>query len=164
MPRREPSAWPGRPAASGITCDLIRVVDEEMNDIAHRRRDMMGEVVMRGNNVMSGYVDDEAATAKAFAGGWFHSGDLGVWHPDGNIELRDRSKDIIISGGENISSIEVEQTIAAHPAVLECAVIGIPHERWGERPKAFVTLKEGAQATPEEIIAFCRERSLPLVP
>ena len=108
----------------------------------------MGEVVMRGNNVMSGYFDDEAATAKAFAGGWFHSGDLAVWHPDGNIELRDRGKDIIISGGENISSIEVEQAIAAHPAVLECAVIGIPHPHWGERPKAFVTLNEGAAADP----------------
>ena len=104
----------------------------------------MGEVVMRGNNVMSGYFDDEAATGKAFAGGWFHSGDLAVWHPDGNIELRDRGKDIIISGGENISSIEVEQAICAHPAVLECAVVGIPHPHWGERPKAFVTLNEGA--------------------
>jgi fatty-acyl-CoA synthase len=118
----------------------------------------MGEVIMRGNNVMSGYFNDEAATRTAFAGGWFHSGDLAVWHPDGNIELRDRGKDIIISGGENISSIEVEQAIAAHPAVLECAVIGIPHPYWGERPKAFVTLNEGGAAAPEEIIAFCRER------
>ena len=113
---------------------------------------------MRGNNVMSGYFDDQGATSKAFAGGWFHSGDLAVWHPDGNIELRDRGKDVIISGGENISSIEVEQAIAAHPAVLECAVVGIPHPHWGERPKAFVTLNDGAVATPEEIIAFCRER------
>ena len=140
-----------------ISSDLIRVVDEEMNDIA-TDGEQMGEVVMRGNNVMSGYFEDEAATAKAFAGGWFHSGDLAVWHPDGNIELRDRGKDIIISGGENISSIEVEQTIAAHPAVLECAVIGIPHEHWGERPKAFVTLNEGAHAEPREIIDFCRDR------
>jgi fatty-acyl-CoA synthase len=137
--------------------DLVRVVDEQMNDVP-RDGATMGEVVMRGNNVMSGYFNDEAATAKAFAGGWFHSGDLAVWHPDGNIELRDRGKDIIISGGENISSIEVEQAIVAHPAVLECAVIGIPHPHWGERPKAFVTLNEGAAATPEEIIAFCRER------
>jgi len=118
----------------------------------------MGEVIMRGNNVMSGYLDDEAATSKAFAGGWFHSGDLAVWHPDGNIELRDRGKDIIISGGENISSIEVEQRIAAHPGVLECAVIGVPDPFWGERPKAFVTLNGTATATPQEIIAFCRER------
>ena len=139
------------------SADLVRVVDAEMNDVP-RDGTTMGEVVMRGNNVMSGYFDDEAATGTAFAGGWFHSGDLAVWHPDGNIELRDRGKDIIISGGENISSIEVEQTIAAHPAVLECAVIGIPHPHWGERPKAFVTLSEGAAAAPEEIIAFCRER------
>ena len=139
------------------SADLVRVVDEQMNDVPQDGA-TMGEVVMRGNNVMSGYYDDEAATATAFAGGWFHSGDLAVWHPDGNIELRDRGKDIIISGGENISSIEVEQAIAAHPAVLECAVVGIPHPHWGERPKAFVTLNEGAAATPEEIIAFCRER------
>ncbi|HLY50379.1 MAG TPA: acyl--CoA ligase family protein [Solirubrobacteraceae bacterium] len=139
------------------TADLIRVVDEEMRDVA-QDGETMGEVVMRGNNVMSGYLADETATDRAFRGGWFHSGDLAVWHPDGNIELRDRGKDIIISGGENISSIEVEQAIAAHPAVLECAVVGIPHDYWGERPKAFVTLKPGASATAEEVIAFCRER------
>jgi fatty-acyl-CoA synthase len=139
------------------SADLVRVVDPEMTDVPQDAT-TMGEVIMRGNNVMSGYFNDEAATAKAFAGGWFHSGDLAVWHPDGNIELRDRGKDIIISGGENISSIEVEQAITAHPAVLECAVIGIPHPHWGERPKAFVTLNEGAAATPQEIIAFCRER------
>ena len=140
-----------------VSADLVRVVDEQMRDVVQDGQ-AMGEVVMRGNNVMSGYFRDEAATSKAFAGGWFHSGDLAVWHPDGTIELRDRGKDVIISGGENISSIEVEQAIAAHPAVLECAVIGIPHPHWGERPKAFITLNEGATATPEEIIAFCRER------
>jgi fatty-acyl-CoA synthase len=139
------------------SADLVRVVDEEMQDIP-QDAETIGEVVMRGNNVMSGYFADEAATEKAFRGGWFHSGDLAAWHPDGNIELRDRSKDIIISGGENISSIEVEQTIVAHPAVLECAVIGIPHERWGERPKAFVTLNSEASASAEEIIEFCRQR------
>jgi acyl-CoA synthetase (AMP-forming)/AMP-acid ligase II len=135
----------------------VRVVDPQLRDVA-RDGQMMGEVVMRGNNVMSGYFHDEAATAAAFAGGWFHSGDLAVWHPDGNIELRDRGKDVIISGGENISSIEVEQAIAAHPAVLECAVIGVPHPHWGERPKAFVTLNDGATTAAQEIIAFCRER------
>ena len=139
------------------SADLVRVVDEEMHDIP-QDAETMGEVVMRGNNVMSGYFADEAATEKAFRGGWFHSGDLAAWHPDGNIELRDRSKDIIVSGGENVSSIEVEQTIVAHPAVLECAVIGIPHERWGERPKAFVTLNSEASASAEEIIEFCRQR------
>jgi fatty-acyl-CoA synthase len=139
------------------SADLVRVVDPDLRDVP-RDAETMGEVVMRGNNVMSGYFADQAATQKAFRGGWFHSGDLAVWHPDGNIELRDRSKDIIISGGENISSIEVEQTICAHRAVLECAVIGIPHERWGERPKAFVTLNSEAGASADEIIAFCRQR------
>jgi fatty-acyl-CoA synthase len=137
--------------------DLIRVVDEDMGDVP-RDATTIGEVVMRGNIVMSGYFDDADATATAFRGGWFHSGDLAVWHPDGLIELRDRGKDIIISGGENISSIEVEQAIVAHPAVLECAVVAVPHEHWGERPKAFVTLKEGAKATEAEIIAFTRDR------
>src|ERR671933_872789 len=116
----------------------------------------LGEVVMRGNNLMKGYYRDEAATAAAFRGGWFHSGDLGVMHPDGYIELRDRAKDIIISGGENISTIEVEQTVVKHPAVLECAVVAIPDEKWGERPKAFVTLKPGRRATEQEIIEHCR--------
>ena len=139
LPARQGQAYP--------SADLVRVVDEEMNDVP-RDGETMGEVVMRGNNVMSGYFDDPEATATAFRGGWFHSGDLAVWHPDGNIELRDRGKDIIISGGENISTIEVEQAIAAHPAVLECAVVGIPHEHWGERPKAFVTLNEGAPRPP----------------
>jgi fatty-acyl-CoA synthase len=157
LPVEQRARYLARQGQAYISSDLIRVVDEHMTDVPQDGQ-TMGEVIMRGNNVMSGYFDDEAATGKAFAGGWFHSGDLAVWHPDGNIELRDRGKDIIISGGENISSIEVEQTVAAHPAVLECAVIGIPHPHWGERPKAFVTLNEGAAATPEEIIAFCRER------
>jgi fatty-acyl-CoA synthase len=118
----------------------------------------MGEVVMRGNNVMAGYFADPEATATAFRGDWFHSGDLAVWHPDDAIELRDRGKDVIISGGENISSIEVEQAICAHPAVLEAAVVAIPHDRWGERPKAFVTLHPGARVSEQELVAFCRER------
>jgi len=157
LPVEQRARYLARQGQAYPSSDLVRVVDAEMNDVPQDAQ-VMGEVIMRGNNVMSGYFNDEAATAKAFAGGWFHSGDLAVWYPDGNIELRDRGKDIIISGGENISSIEVEQTIAAHPAVLEAAVVGIPHEYWGERPKAFVTLNEGAAATPEEIIAFCRER------
>jgi fatty-acyl-CoA synthase len=135
----------------------LRAVDDEMRDIPADGQ-TLGEVVMRGNNVMKGYYRDEEATARAFAGGWFHSGDLAVMHPDGYIELRDRKKDIIISGGENISTIEVERALYQHPAVLECAVIGVPHEKWGEVPKAFVVLKPGAQATPAELIAFCRER------
>jgi fatty-acyl-CoA synthase len=118
----------------------------------------MGEVVMRGNHVMQGYFKNPDATTAAFRGEWFHSGDLAVWHPDGYIELRDRAKDVIISGGENISTIEVEQTIVQHPAVMECAVVAIPDDTWGERPKAFVTLKPNQQASAEQIIAFCRER------
>jgi fatty-acyl-CoA synthase len=112
----------------------------------------MGEIVMRGNNVMSGYFRDDDATAKAFAGGWYHSGDLGVMHPDGYVELRDRAKDVVISGGENISTVEVEQAVLSHPAVLEAAVVGVPDERWGERPKAFVVLREGKDAEPDAII------------
>src|SRR5581483_1851056 len=117
----------------------------------------MGEVFMRGNVVMKGYLKNTKATDEAFAGGWFHTGDLGVAHPDGYIELKDRSKDIIISGGENISTIEVESVLYRHPAVLEAAVVARPDTNWGETPCAFVTLKPGAQATAEDIIGFCRE-------
>ncbi|HSE95571.1 MAG TPA: acyl--CoA ligase family protein [Methylomirabilota bacterium] len=139
-----------------VVADLVRVVDGEMRDVAMDGR-TLGEVVMRGNNVMTGYFEQPDATAEAFRGGWFHSGDIAVWHPDGYIELRDRKKDIIISGGENISTIEVEQCVARHPAVLECAVVAIPDAKWGERPKAFVTLKPGQVATAQEIIDFCRQ-------
>src|SRR6516165_8507788 len=116
----------------------------------------MGEIFMRGNIVMKGYLKNPRATEEAFAGGWFHSGDLGVMHPDGYIELKDRSKDIIISGGENISTIEVEDVLYRHPAVLEAAVVARPDPMWGETPCAFVTLKPEAEASAEEIIAFCR--------
>jgi fatty-acyl-CoA synthase len=135
----------------------LRVVDGDMNDVP-ADGETMGEVVMRGNNVMKGYFEDPQATEEAFRGGWFHSGDLGVCHPDGYIELRDRKKDIIISGGENISTIEVEHTIVKHPDVLECAVVAIPHEKWGEVPKAFVALREGASLSEQELIDFTRER------
>ena len=118
----------------------------------------MGEVFMRGNIVMKVYLKNPAATEEAFAGGWFHSGDLGVMHPDGYIEIKDRSKDIIISGGENISTIEVEDVLYRHPAVLEAAVVARPDKQWGETPCAFVTLKDGVTAEPAEIIAFCRQR------
>jgi len=117
----------------------------------------MGEVFMRGNIVMKGYLKNPAATGEAFGGGWFHTGDLGVAHPDGYIEIKDRSKDIIISGGENISTIEVEDVLYRHPAVLEAAVVARPDQNWGETPCAFVTLKDGAAAEAPEIIAFCRE-------
>jgi fatty-acyl-CoA synthase len=161
-------AWEGLPAGEQmrllarqgqghVTADLVRVVDENMQDVP-RDGETLGEVVMRGNIVMKGYFDQPEATVEAFLGGWFHSGDIAAWHPDGLIELRDRKKDIIISGGENISTIEVEQTICELLAVLEVAVIAIPDERWGERPKAFVTLKPGRSATEEEIIGHCRQR------
>jgi acyl-CoA synthetase (AMP-forming)/AMP-acid ligase II len=135
----------------------MRVVDKDMQDVS-RDAQTMGEVVMRGNNVMSGYFQQPDATEKAFEGGWFHSGDLAVWHPDGYIELKDRAKDIIISGGENISTQEVEKVIMEHPAVLEVCVIGVPDQRWGEVPKAFVAKRPGMEVTGEEIIHFCRER------
>jgi fatty-acyl-CoA synthase len=118
----------------------------------------IGEVLMRGNIVMKGYLKNPKATGEAFAGGWFHSGDLAVAHPDGYIEIKDRSKDIIISGGENISTIEVEDVLYRHPAVLEAAVVARPDANWGETPCAFVTLKDGAVAEAGEIMAFCRER------
>ncbi len=135
----------------------LRVIDEQMLDVPPDGQSM-GEVVMRGNNVMLGYYRNPRATEEAFHGGWFHSGDLAVMHPDGYIEIRDRQKDIVISGGENISSIEVEKVLAEHPAVLEAAVVAVPDEKWGEVPKAYVGLKSGRQATAEELIEFCRAR------
>jgi fatty-acyl-CoA synthase len=135
----------------------LRVADLQMNDVPADGQ-TMGEVLMRGNNVMLGYYDNPRATADAFEGGWFHSGDLAVVHPDGYIELRDRKKDIVISGGENISSIEVEKVLADHPAVAEVAIVAAPDEKWGEVPKAYVGLKPGAQITAEELIAWSRER------
>lgn len=134
----------------------MRVVDKDMNDVPADGV-TMGEVVMRGNNVMKGYFNNPEATKEAFRGGWFHSGDLAVMYPDGYIELRDRAKDIIISTGVNISTIEVERTIYKHPAVLEVAVIAIPDQKRGEVPKAFVTLKPDATVTAKEIVNFCRQ-------
>ena len=156
LPADERAKLLARQGQGHVTAELVRVVDDDMNDVP-RDGETMGEVVMRGNIVMKGYFEDEEETKEAFEGGWFHSGDIAVWHPDGYIEIRDRDKDIIISGGENISSTEVEQALADHPAVMEAAVVAIPHEKWGERPKAFVNLKEGEEATEEEIIEFCKE-------
>jgi fatty-acyl-CoA synthase len=135
----------------------LRVVDEQMCDVPADGV-TMGEVLMRGNNVMLGYYANPQATAEAFTDGWFHSGDLAAVHPDGYIELRDRKKDIVISGGENISSIEVEKVLSDHPAVAEAAIVAAPDERWGEVPLAYVALKPGAAATAEELVAWCRER------
>jgi acyl-CoA synthetase (AMP-forming)/AMP-acid ligase II len=138
-----------------ITSGELRVVDEEMRDVP-RDGATLGEIVARGNVVMRGYYSDPEATAAAFRGGWFHSGDAAVVHPDGYIEIRDRFKDVIISGGENISSIEVEGALLRHPAVLEAAVVGMPHEKWGETPHAFVVLRPGASAAEPELLEFAR--------
>jgi len=117
----------------------------------------MGEIMFQGNITMKGYLKNPKATDEAFAGGWFHSGDLAVQYPDGYIKIKDRSKDIIISGGENISSIEVEDVLYRHPAVLAAAVVAKPDEKWGETPCAFVELKAGAQVAPEDIVAHCKQ-------
>jgi fatty-acyl-CoA synthase len=135
----------------------LRVVDSQMRDVA-ADGETMGEVLMRGNNVMIGYYDNPQATAESFDGGWFHSGDLAVVHPDGYIELRDRKKDIVISGGENISSIEVEKVLADHPAVAEVAIVAAPDQKWGEVCKAYVNLKPDASATADELVAWCHGR------
>jgi acyl-CoA synthetase (AMP-forming)/AMP-acid ligase II len=156
LPSEQRALLKARQGVGHVTSEVVRVVDERLRDVP-ADGETMGEVVMRGNNVMKGYFEDPAATAEAFRGGWFHSGDLAVMHPDGYVELRDRAKDIIISGGENISTIEVEQTLVRHPDVLEAAVIAIPDEKWGERPKGFVTLRDGAALTQEELIAFARQ-------
>ncbi|WP_116101354.1 acyl--CoA ligase family protein [Amycolatopsis thermalba] len=153
----ERSRLMARQGVGMLVTDGIRVVDEQMRDVP-RDGVTMGEVVMRGNNVMSGYFADPEATEKAFRGGWFHSGDLGVWHPDGYIQLRDRAKDIIVSGGENISTIEVEAALDSHEAVAEVAVVGVPDEKWGERPKAYVVLLAEAAVTAEELRSHVREQ------
>ena len=138
-----------------ITSGELRVVDPNMNDVP-RDGTTVGEIVARGNVVMQGYFRDPEATAQAFAGGWFHSGDAAVVHPDGYVEIRDRFKDVIISGGENISSIEVEGALLRHPAVLEVAVVGMPHEKWGESPSAFVVRRSGMNASESDLREFAR--------
>ncbi|HEV3089795.1 MAG TPA: acyl--CoA ligase family protein [Candidatus Elarobacter sp.] len=135
----------------------VRVVDAELNDVAADGQ-TQGEIVMRGNNVMKGYYADPDATARAFAGGWFHSGDVAVRHPDGYIEIVDRAKDVIISGGENISTQQVEKVLLEHDAVLECAVVAVPDPKWGEVPKAFVTLKPGRTVESDALREFMRAR------
>lgn len=132
-----------------------RVVRPDMTDVEPNGKEV-GEVVIRGNAVMKGYYKDPDATAEAFRGGWFHTGDLAVMHPDGYIEITDRAKDVIISGGENISTLEVEKVLYYHPGVLEVAVVASPHERWGEVPKAFVVPRPGYQLTAEELEQHCR--------
>jgi fatty-acyl-CoA synthase len=140
-----------------ITSGDLRVVDSEGKDVALNGQEL-GEIVVRGNVVMKGYYNDPEATQKVMGDGWFHTGDAAVMHPDGYVEIRDRIKDVIISGGENISSVEVEGVLLRHPSVQEAAIVGLPHEKWGEAPHAYVVLKQGATATEAELIQLCRDR------
>uniref|UniRef100_UPI00248D60E0 AMP-binding enzyme n=1 Tax=Aeromonas taiwanensis TaxID=633417 RepID=UPI00248D60E0 len=148
-------------ARQGVASPLqgeMRVINPVSGEPVPMDGKTMGEIVLRGNIVMKGYLKNPAASEEAMADGWFRSGDLAVWHPDGYVEIKDRSKDIIISGGENISSLEVEDVLYRHPDVDEAAVIAMPDEKWGEVPCAFVKLKEGRELTQAELIAFCREQ------
>lgn len=154
---RERALLMARQGVPMIHAGEAKIVDEYMNDLP-ADSETLGEVVLRGNGVMKGYYKNPEATQEAFRGGWYHTGDLGVMHPDGYIELKDRAKDIIISGGENISSMELEKTLQAHPGVSDVAVIGVPHEKWGERPLAYVVAKSDSGATEEDLRAHCAER------
>ena len=155
---QERAALAARQGVRYEVAEDMMVADPETLEPVPQDGESLGEIMMRGNIVMKGYLKNPSATEEAFAGGWFHTGDLGVWHADGYVELKDRSKDIIISGGENISTVEVESVIYQHPAVLEAAVVARPDEKWGETPCAFVTLKDDQNASEQEIIEFCRER------
>jgi fatty-acyl-CoA synthase len=156
LPSEEQAAKKARQGVRYPVLDALDVLDPETMQPVPRDSETLGEVMFRGNVVMKGYLKNKTATEAAFAGGWFHSGDLGVVHRDGYIQLKDRSKDIIISGGENISSIEVEDALYKHPAIAAVAVVAKPDQKWGETPCAFVELKSGASATAEELIAWCR--------
>jgi fatty-acyl-CoA synthase len=153
----EQAAKKARQGVAYPVLDALDVLDPHTMQVVPRDGETLGEVMFRGNVVMKGYLKNKPATQAAFAGGWFHSGDLGVIHPDGYIQLKDRSKDIIISGGENISSIEVEDALYKHPAVQVVAVVAKPDEKWGETPCAFVELKPGANASADELVAWCRK-------
>ena len=157
LPAERQAALKARQGVRYPALEDLTVMDPRTMTPVAADGETLGEVMFRGNIVMKGYLGNPEATEEAFAGGWFHSGDLGVLHPDGYIQLKDRSKDIIISGGENISSIEVEDVLYKHAAVAACAVVGKPDEKWGETPVAFIELKPGASATTEEIIAWCRD-------
>jgi fatty-acyl-CoA synthase len=156
-PLGEQAALLSRQGVNYVVACPVRVVDADGSDVPADGT-TLGEVLMRGNTVMTGYFRDPEQTEVTLADGWYHSGDLGVRHPDGYVELRDRKKDIIISGGENISSIEVENAIKKHPAVVDVAVVSTPDEKWGERPKAFVEIADDAQVSPEDIRAFAEQK------
>jgi 3-(methylthio)propionyl---CoA ligase len=157
LPKSEQAAKKARQGVRYVALEGLEVMDPEKMRPVARDGETLGEVMFRGNVVMKGYLKNKKATDNAFAGGWFHSGDLGVMHPDGYIQLKDRSKDIIISGGENISSIEVEDALYKHPAVQAAAVVAKPDDKWGETPCAFIELKPGKSATQDDLIAWCRK-------
>ena len=158
LPLAERAQAMARQGVAYPTLDGLMVADPVTLTPVPRDGTTMGEVMLRGNTIMKGYLRNPAATEEAFQGGWFHSGDLAVWHPDGYLEIKDRSKDIIISGGENISSLEVEEALYRHPAVMEAAVVARPDPKWGETPCAFVTIKPGAEpVSADEILAWCRD-------
>jgi fatty-acyl-CoA synthase len=154
---RERCVIKARQGVELVTSGELRVVDEQGNEVPHDG-ETLGEIAASGNVIMHGYYKDPEATAKVIRNGWFYTGDAAVVHPDGYVEVRDRLKDVIISGGENISSVEVEGILLRHPAVQEVAVVGVPHEKWGEAPRAFVVLKSGGAATEDELREFARER------
>lgn len=156
LPSAERAEIKARQGVNYPVLEGISVRDPETMEEVARDGETMGEVMFRGNVVMKGYLKNPKASAEAFAGGWFHSGDLGVWHADNYIQLKDRSKDIIISGGENISSIEVEDVLYKHPDIIEAAVVARPDEKWGETPCAFVTLRSGAELGEQDVIDYCR--------
>ncbi|KAI4327821.1 hypothetical protein L6164_020238 [Bauhinia variegata] len=157
LPPRERSQIKARQGVPHVAMDEVDVKDPATMQSVPSDGKTVGEVMFRGNTVMSGYLRDLEATEEAFKGGWFHSGDLAVKHPDGYIQVKDRFKDIIITGGENVSSVEIETVLYSHPAILEAAVVARPDNHWGQTPCAFVKLKEGFDADAQEIINFCRD-------
>jgi len=159
LPLEERALKMSRQGVSTHGLDEVAVLDMVSGEAVPADGKAMGEICIRGNTVMKGYLKNEEATEKAFSDGWFHTGDLAVMHPDHYVEIRDRAKDVIISGGENISSLEVEEVLYRHPKVSEAAVVAMADEKWGEVPCAFINpIDDGEELTPEEIIAFCREQ------
>jgi fatty-acyl-CoA synthase len=157
LPKDQRAALKARQGIVSTLAGDMMVADPETLQPVPWDGETQGEIFMRGNIVMKGYLKNPTTTAAAFAGGWFHSGDIAVCHPDGYIQIKDRSKDVIISGGENISSIEVEDVLFKHPKILEAAVVAKSDEKWGEHPCAFITLKPGEELSEQEIIAYCRD-------
>ena len=157
LPSDQQASLKARQGVRYLPLEDLDVIDPDTMMSVPRDGETLGEVMFKGNVVMKGYFKNPKATQEAFTGGWFHSGDIGVRHPDGYIQLKDRSKDIIISGGENISSIEVEEVLYRHPAVSVAAVVAMPHDKWGETPCAFIELAEGKKVSAEELRLWCKD-------